>query len=29
VSLGGLSLFKEPFLDLDRDERGAPGTAAR
>jgi len=29
VSLGGQALFKEPFLDLDRDERRAPGTAVR
>ena len=29
VSLGGQALFKEPFLYLDRDERGAPGTALR
>ena len=29
VSLGGQALFKEPFLDLDRDEQPAPGTAVR
>jgi hypothetical protein len=29
VSLGGQALFKEPFLDLDRDEPRAPGTAVR
>jgi hypothetical protein len=29
VSLGGQALFKEPFLDLDRDEPRVPGTAVR